>query len=217
MKGTIILAGATGLVGGHCLELLLANARCSQVVTIGRRRTGRKHEKLRETVVDLGVLTAADLPPAEAVVCCLGTTRRAAGSAEAFRRVDFDYVERLGRAAKARGIPRFVLVSAMSASPRSRLLYSRTKGEIEEALVDLELGSLEIVRPSLLIGEREERRPMERIFVVAAAWLRFLFRGPLTKYRPVAAREVALALVELAFGSSTGVHAHESDAIPHRI
>ena len=99
MGRTVLLAGATGLVGSHALELLLADAHWSRVVTVGRRTTSHHHAKLEQRVVDLGSLEAAsDLPHVDDVFCCLGTTIKQAGSQPAFRLVDHAFVVGLARA-----------------------------------------------------------------------------------------------------------------------
>ncbi len=188
------LAGATGLVGRALLEGLLADDSVAAVHALGRRAPGVTHPKLTAHVVDFAALPP--LPPLDEVYLALGTTRRQAGSREAFRAVDFDANLAAARAALAAGARRAGLVSATGADARSRVFYSRVKGELEEALARLPFDGLVIARPSVLVGDRaalgQPGRPLER---VALALGRLL--GPLVPadYRPVAAAGVARALL----------------------
>ena len=154
-----------------------------------------------------------DLPRVDDVFCCLGTTMKRAGSEEAFRRVDFTYVHELARLASRHGASRFLLVSALGANSRSRVFYNRVKGEVEEAVRKLPFDGVHIFRPSLLLGERRESRPGERFAILAARALGFMFVGPLGRYRPIAARAVAVAMIRIAKDAARGVHVYESDRI----
>ena len=194
MPQRVLLAGATGLVGGECLQLLLADPTFDPVHVVVRRPLppASGAGKLQQHVIDLDQMaTALAGVKVDAVFCALGTTIRKAGSQEKFRKVDFDYPLTLARVALERGARHYLLVSALGADARSRVFYSRTKGELEEALAALAYRSLTIARPSLLLGERAEFRLGEQIF----ARLGFLMP---VKYKPVAASAVAAALVAAA-------------------
>ena len=193
---TAIVAGATGLVGGLLVEEILSRPGWAKVVTVGRRPTGRQHPKLEERVVDFAALGEGLLPRADAAFCCLGTTIKKAGSQEAFRAVDLDAVLHFARAAKMGGTDRFFVVTATGADARSRIFYNRVKGEAEEALRQVGFAVLGIARPSLLLGERAESRPGERVAVAVSRAL-----GPLLSAfsaRPIEARTVARALLAMA-------------------
>ncbi len=211
---TALLLGATGLVGGHVLALLLDDPAYGGVLVLGRRAVPREHPKLRQETVDFdrlrdfsGVVRAQD------VFCCLGTTIRAAGSREAFRRVDLDYPRTVAEAAARNGAERFLLVSAMGADASSSIFYNRVKGEAEDAVRTLPFKEVAILRPSLLLGERAEQRPAEALAQRFAPRLSPLLRGPLRKYRPVEAATVARAMVRLAKAGRRGVRVVESDGI----
>ena len=190
----VALAGATGLVGRAILEGLLADGSVAAVHALGRRQPGLSHPKLIPHVVDFAALPM--LPPLDEVYLTLGTTIKAAGSQDAFRLVDFDANLSVARAALAAGARRGGLVSAMGADAKSRIFYNRVKGELEEALAGLPFEGLVVARPSVLLGNRgalgQPARPLEK---VAAAAGRFL--GPLVPagYRPIAAADVARALL----------------------
>jgi uncharacterized protein YbjT (DUF2867 family) len=202
-----LLAGASGLVGGHCLRLLLAEPAYGRVIALGRRALPLQHPKLEQKLVDFAHI--ADLVPrVDDVYCCLGTTIKKAGSQAAFRRVDHDYVVALAQAAKQAGARRFLLVSSLGANPRSRIFYSRVKGETERDVSAVPFAAVHIFRPSLLLGERAESRPLERLGSVAFGALAPLLAGPLRPYRPIPAETVARAMVRAALGKGTGVRIH---------
>jgi len=208
-KLTALLAGASGLVGGECLQRLLASDAYSTVTVVTRRTLGplAQHPKLHEIVVDFEQLESVrgDLR-ADHVFCALGTTIRKAGSQAKFRQVDFEYPRHLAELTLATGARHFSLVSALGASSKSGVFYSRTKGELEDALRAMGWPGLCMVRPSVIAGNRKESRPLER---VSEALLRF---GPAT-YRPVAAGKIAAAMIATAQREPRGVTIIESREI----
>ncbi|HEX8694653.1 MAG TPA: NAD(P)H-binding protein [Longimicrobium sp.] len=209
-----LVLGATGLVGGHCLDLLLADGAWTRVATLGRRPAAREHPKLEQRTADFDRLDEhADAFAVDDVFCCLGTTIRAAGSREAFRRVDHDYPLAAARLASARGARHFLLVTALGADPGSRVFYNRVKGEVERAVAALPFAGVLLARPSLLLGEHSGRRPAEALAQKAAPVLNPLLVGPLRRYRALPAAAVAGALVRLAREGVAGVRVVESDEL----
>jgi uncharacterized protein YbjT (DUF2867 family) len=209
-----VVLGATGLVGGHCLELLLADPAYGRVTVLARRPSGRTHPKLSEVIADFDRLEShVDALSADDVFCCLGTTIRKAGSQEAFRKVDFDYPARAARLASGRGAKRFLVVTAMGADAGSRIFYNRVKGEVEREVSRLPFETVVLVRPSLILGERDDRRPAEAAAQVVMPALSFLLAGPLKKYRAIPGRTVAKAMVRLAKEAGPGVRVAESDEL----
>jgi uncharacterized protein YbjT (DUF2867 family) len=201
-----LIAGATGLVGGECLRRLLANPAWARVVVLTRREVLDQGPapKLRQLVTDFAELDAyRDDLVADHVFCALGTTMRKAGSRAAFRTVDFEYPLRLAQLTRANGAKHFSLVSALGADRRSAFYYSRVKGELEEELRRMEWPSLGVFRPSVIGGERTESRPLERLSA------RLLTLAP-SAWRPVAATDIAAAMVALALASPPGVTIVES-------
>lgn len=178
----------------------LQDARVSRVVVIARRATGVAHAKLDERIFDLGEMEqhADAFDRVDAVFCALGTTIKIAGSQERFRYVDHDLPLLAARVAHQRGVPHYLLVSAMGANARSRIFYNRVKGETERDLQQLGLRSLTIVRPSLLLGARAEFRLGERI----AEKLAFLTPPSM---KPIPASDVARAMIEASFADASGV------------
>ncbi len=209
MTRIAVVAGYTGLVGRHLLMQLLDDPRYAKVIAVGRREPAVAPENLvwiKSDLTDLakiGTRLAAD-----DAFCCLGTTLRAAGSKAAFERVDYHMVVDFARAARAAGAKRMFMVSALSAAPRSPIYYSRVKGRAEQALREAEFDSLHVVQPSLLLGDRSEKRPGEGIAQMLAPALNPLMFGSLAKYRAVRAEDVAGALVELSRREDRGAFVH---------
>ena len=163
----VLLAGASGLVGGHLLELLLERTEVP-VISLGRRWLDRESPKLDQRVVDFENLEEVGLPPLDAVFCCLGTTLQKAGSPKAFRRVDRHYVRSVAHRGRSAGARTLVVVSSVGASHRASHLYLKTKGKMERDLSKLGYEALHIFRPSLLVGNRDEARPWERLGIGVA-------------------------------------------------
>jgi uncharacterized protein YbjT (DUF2867 family) len=163
MAATLLLAGATGLVGGHLLELALDDVRVERVVSIARRPQPAA-ERLQTVVVDFENLPDLEtIWRADVAVCALGTTLKTAGSREAFRRVDHDMVLAFATHARRHGVASFGLVSAMGADSRSWFFYNRVKGDAEAAVSALDFPSLTVARPGLIGGTRGESRPAEAL------------------------------------------------------
>jgi uncharacterized protein YbjT (DUF2867 family) len=211
---TAVVAGASGLVGGHVVRALLDRPEYSRVTVLVRRKLDLVHPRLEQRLVDFDRLDAqADLFGGADVFCCLGTTIKKAGSQAAFRKVDYEYPLALGRLARQQGARRFLLVSSMGANPQSGVFYSRVKGELENALAELGLPALLIFRPSLLLGERQEHRAGERIGAAVMKVAGPLMVGGLRKYRAIHGRTVARAMVHAVGQPWTGCHRFESDRI----
>lgn len=199
---TLLLAGATGLIGQAVVSQWPGPGTLHLLV---RRMAAPPGPHRAVQVVNYAALPA--LPPATAALCALGTTIKTAGSQAAFRAVDFDAVLNFAQAARAAGVQRFAVVSALGASARSANFYSRTKGEMEAALKALGFETLLIARPSLLTGNREAlgqpRRRMEHLAQQLSAPLSALVPAA---WRPIAASTVARALLREVAQARAGVH-----------
>jgi uncharacterized protein YbjT (DUF2867 family) len=201
---SVMLLGATGLVGRELLSLLLEEEGVARVVTLVRRPGGVAHARLDEHVVDLSRLAAhAELFRVDQIFCALGTTIRKAGSREEFRRVDYDLPLQGAKLGREGGARHFLLVSAIGADAQSRIFYNRVKGEVEKDLRAVRYPSLTIARPSLLLGARAERRLGEEL-AKPFGWLM-----P-SRYKPIEAHDVALALVRASRSDAPGVRILES-------
>lgn len=209
MSRSAIVTGYTGLVGSCLLDRLVSGNEYDPIKLVGRRAPGQSDPRLRLVQTELGDLRqlSGELS-ADDAYCCLGTTLRAAGSRAAFERVDFHMVVDFAREVHAAGAKRFFLVSSLSADPRSPIFYSRVKGRAEQALSEIGFEALHILRPSLLLGARQERRPGEAIAQKLMPAFNRLMIGPVAKYRAVHAEDVAGALLALARHPSGGVQIH---------
>lgn len=203
---TVLLAGATGLVGRECLRRLSADPGVAEVRALARRplAPASRAPKVSEALVDFEQLDRVHaLFQTDQVICALGTTIRQAGSRDAFRRVDHDYPLLIARLALEQGATHFLLVSALGADAQSRVFYNRVKGDLEAAILAIGFRSVTIARPSLLLGERGEFRLGEELA------RRLAFLTP-TRYKPVAAWQVAEALVRAAREDRPGVRIIEN-------
>lgn len=208
---TAWVAGASGLVGSHLLSLLLDDSKVEQVVSLGRKPLAIANPKLVQRAVDFAALDAQGLPAPEVAFCALGTTIGKAGSQEAFRAVDHDAVLAFARAASAAGARCFALVSSFGADRKSRVFYSRVKGETETDLRTFGFASLAIAQPALLLGDRAESRPAERAMIVASRFLGGLLKP--FAWRPIEAEVVARALVRVAHDPPPGARAYPSSEL----
>ena len=210
MGAIACVTGATGLVGGEVVDLLCRDADFDAVHLMTRRVTPAMHPKTISHIIDFDQVEKVDWPSCDVLFCCLGTTIKSAGSEQAFRKVDFDYVIQSARRARLAGASTLIVISAMGAAQRSKVFYNRTKGDMEAAVASLGFARVIIVRPSLLAGARTESRPAERLGLAAMTLVNFVIPK---KYRSVPARAVARAMVALAKDRVAGVRIVESDRL----
>ncbi|AWL10999.1 Oxidoreductase HTATIP2 [Saliniradius amylolyticus] len=194
-----LILGASGLVGQALLTRLLDDPRYHSVTCLVRRPMASHHPKLRPMVVDFERLSEYQgYFHVDHVYVCLGTTMKKAGSKAAFKKVDFELVHIAAQLARAAEVRSFVWVSSVGANSRSRNFYLQTKGRLEQAIFSmLRFENAAAVRPSLLLGQRKESRPLELWGIRLARVLAPLMIGPLKRYRPVAAHEVANKMIQL--------------------
>jgi uncharacterized protein YbjT (DUF2867 family) len=209
-----LLAGATGLTGGYVLQALLDTPIYAEVIALVRKPLLKTHRKLREVSTNFKNLDQISSQlHADDVFCCLGTTIKKAGSQNAFRAIDYSLVIMIAEMMKMKGAEKFIVISAMGADIASKVFYNRVKGEMEETLKEIDYPCLCIVRPSLLLGPRQEFRLGEKIGVLLAPMLKPLMLGPLEKYRPVQAEAVGEFMVRVAQEENYGVKIYESNQI----
>ncbi|NVO20112.1 MAG: NAD(P)H-binding protein [Bacteroidetes bacterium] len=207
-----IIAGASGLVGNELLRQLLDDPKYSNVLILVRKKLPLEHPKLTQLEINFDNIAAQILPfPVQDAFCTLGTTIKKAGSREAFRKVDYDYVMAFGNCCKRNRVSKFLLVSAMGADSNSGIYYNRVKGDIENAIQQIDLPSVVILRPSLLMGKRKEFRLGERFAQAVIGASGFLFMGGLKKYKPIQAGKVASAMVAAAKANTGSIRILNSD------
>ena len=219
LSRTAVLLGSTGLIGSSLKQILKADSSSfGRVTCLVRKSTenlaGNATNCQAEVVNFDSLERHATLFNTDIVFCCLGTTIKAAGSKEAFRKVDFTYpLEAAKLLKKMNPNGHFILVSSLGADAKSNVFYSKTKGELENEISKLGLKQFTALRPSLLLGDRKENRPGEKAGAIAAIILKPILIGPFKKYRPIAAESVAKAMrrISLETGLSSTVFIESND------
>ncbi|WP_020569436.1 NAD-dependent epimerase/dehydratase family protein [Neolewinella persica] len=208
-KKIALLLGATGLVGSALLDELLAHDAYIRVIAPTRRPMHRQHDKLENPVINFDELEEyAGKLPCQDVFIALGTTIKKAGSKEAFRKVDFDYIVKGALVAKTGGANQCLLVSSSGADVESRFFYTSVKGQTEEAIKDLGFWATHIFQPGVLVGNREEFRLGERIGIGVSNLLRRISPEILGDYNPTKVSVLAQKMVDAAQGMEPGVQVH---------
>ena len=209
-----LLLGASGLVGGFCLQALLAEPVYTRIVLLNRRQLPLEpHPRLEQKVVNFENFAPADFSGADDIFCALGTTIRKAGSPEAFRHVDLEYPLAAAQNARETGVKQFVLCSSVGANAKARNFYLRVKGELEEGIGKLGFFAFKVFRPGLLLGQRTEHRPGERLMTTLAPLFNLAMIGGLKRYRAIPAAAVGRGMVSAAQKDGSGTSIYEYDSI----
>ncbi|WP_240627443.1 oxidoreductase [Thermoflavimicrobium daqui] len=211
MPKQALVLGATGLIGQAIMQLLLEHAAYEKVRIITRRPITFSHSKLEAHVIPFDQLHRYPLLfQVDEVYCALGTTIKKAKTKENFRLVDFNYPYQAATIAQKQGIQQFLLVTGTGANKNSFFFYNRVKGELEEAIQKLNIPSIHIFRPSLLLGKRDEFRSKEKVAEIFMKMTEFLMIGPLTKYRAIQGEDVAKAMIQVANQNRKGYQIYDS-------
>ena len=197
---SVAVLGATGLVGRHCLSGLLRDVRVTHLKVISRTlplwlKTVSESHLDRLDVMEGALDEVADFTDIDTVICCLGTTLKKAGSVQGFIEVDLSLITRMASRAQQQGVKRLIIISAVNANADSKLLYSRVKGQLEAELKTLGFGALLIIKPSLLIGERAERRWAEQLSAPLMHCVSPLLKGRWARYRAVSGDQVSRCIL----------------------
>jgi len=202
-----ILIGATGLIGTALLDKLLQAPLFTHVKLISRRPTGIRHSKLEEVLVDFEDEASfrQAVTGAEVLFCCVGTTRKKVnGDTAAYRKVDFDIPVKAATYCAEQLVSKFILVSSVGAYAASNNFYLRLKGETETAVLGKSIPIVYIMRPSILLGKRNEPRPGEIFGKWVMQFASVFLAGSTSKYKAIYANEVAEAMLAAAAKTSTG-------------
>lgn len=203
---TATIIGATGLIGSHLLQQLQGSDAFNKIKVIGRRKAGYKNPKTEELVIDFEDESAFKeaIKGSDVVFCAVGTTnKKVSGNKTAYRKVDFDIPVNAVCFAAETGCNTFAVVSAVGANSNSKNFYTRLKGEMEEAVQQQSLPTLLIVRPSLLLGKRNETRIAESLGKWIMKPLSFLIPA---RMKPIYAADVAKAMVHATNSELKGNH-----------
>lgn len=209
---TALITGATGLTGSTLLKTLLDSDYYNKVSILTRRSMGISHPKLEERIVDFDKLQVANCQ-ADDIYCCLGTTIKKAGSQQAQYKIDAEYPFRIAQLGLEAGASQYLIITALGASAESSVFYNRMKGEVENKLKTLPYRSLHILRPSVILGNRQEFRLGEKIAVGFIKVLGIVMVGPLLKYAGIHADKIAKALFAKAKEETAGQYVWESDTL----
>jgi len=208
---TALVAGSTGLIGNQLIRLLLNDPSYGTVIAISRKALEIQHAKLKVVMADLTTLDEYKTQlVADEVYCCLGTTMKVARSKEAFRAVDYDYPLALAKLTYASGAKSFALVSSLGANADSFVFYNRVKGEIEKAIDEIGFDRFHIFQPSLLLGDRTEKRAGEDSAKTAYQFLGFLLPK---KYKAIESIKVARAMIHFSHEKVPGRFIHQSNVL----
>lgn len=203
-KYKALVLGASGLVGKALVNQLCQDDRYSQVTCLVRSPLSKAQyhdplNKIQAIVIDFEALQDYQgYFSVEHVFCCLGTTIKQAGSQSNFRRVDFQFVHVAAQLTRAQRAKSFVWISSVGANAKSRNFYLKVKGEVENAILSMpQLDNAAAVRPSLLLGQRTQKRIAESWGIAIMKLLSPIMFGPFAKYRPVSANQVAYQMIQL--------------------
>lgn len=210
-KTVALVAGGSGLIGRQLLNQLAENDHYDGIKALLRKPlpTADKSDRIEEIVgdfEDMAQLLAGTCPTD--IYCCLGTTIKTAGSKAAFEQVDLHYVEQLAQLGKQAGATNFIVISAIGANAQSPFFYNQVKGQMEEAVCSIGYAACHVIRPSILVGDRQESRPGEAFGIIAGKLVAPLLLGSLKKYRPDQDRDVAALMIRCATSGKTGNHIH---------
>ena len=201
---TSIIVGSTGLVGGNVIKVL--SNKKQRAIALTRRSIPKLPPNITEMIIDFDAFEKnGSLPSCNNVFICLGTTIKTAGSKENFRKVDIDYCLSIARKAKESGAETLSLISSIGANSSSINFYLKTKGELEESIQRIGFSTVNIFRPSFLVGERSEKRLAEKIAINLAKIMDLFLIGTASKYRSVKAESLAKTMV-LKADNKSGVN-----------
>lgn len=209
-----IIAGASGLIGNHLLQIFLNENEYDEVLILVRKELPIQHKKLKQLVVDYTRLKEyTELMKGDTIFCCLGTTKQKTPNETEYRKIDHDYPLQLAEIAQRNNIGQYHLVSVALADASSKAFYPKVKGETEDDIIKVGLPSLHIYRPMLLTGNRKETRIIESIAKAIFKVLTPLLVGSLKKYRNIAAETVAKTMYKQSLKHESGVFIYRSNKI----
>ena len=209
-----IVVGASGLIGSELLKVLLADDQYDRVVALVRKPLQLVHTKLDQIAIDFDKLNEyAHLIDGDVLFCALGSTKKKTPDLVKYRKIDHDYPLHLARIAVDQGIKQYHLISSIGANKDSSNFYTKMKGETEADIKASGLEGLIIYRPSLLTGDRKEKRFAEGLMQSISKLINPLLVGSIKKYRSIEAKTVAVAMVKLSKTEIKGIYVYESDDI----
>ncbi|MBI1781050.1 MAG: NAD(P)H-binding protein [Sphingobacteriales bacterium] len=205
---SVLVLGASGLIGNNLTDLLLKDNSITKVYVLVRRSLNIQHSKLEERIINFSDIDAYsnNFPQVDTIFCCIGTTQKQVkGNNDLYRSIDFDIPVNAAKIGLEKGVKKYVIVSAIGSNSKSSNFYVKLKGQVEEAIAALPFDAVHIMRPSLLLGYRKEFRLAERIFQAIMKPLNFLVPA---KYKAIEGSQVAAAMLKADKSNEKGVHSY---------
>jgi len=214
MAKKAVIAGSSGLIGSHLLQILLEQAYYDEVLILVRKKLPLQHHKLTQLVIDFEQPESYQHElKGHALFCCLGSTKKKTPDLTVYRKIDHNYPLLLAQLARQNGIEQYHLVSSIGADINGVNFYTKTKGETEADISAIGIPAVHIYRPSFLSGNRQESRPMEKLVNSLMKVINPLLFGSWKKYQSIAASTVAIVMYKQSIKNATGVFIYESDKI----
>lgn len=205
MQKTVVVIGATGLVGSALVQELTDDPQVAEIRILSRRALSYASDKIKVIQTDLSQPEPSAFDNATALYCGIGTTRKKTPDQKQYIAIDHGITIAAAKAAKSKGVSEVHLISAVGADVKSNIFYSRLKGEIERDLIALNLDRTLIYQPSILIGTRAEKRFGEKIAQVLSPAFDLFLIGKLQKYHSISAKELAVTMHRFSFNARQGV------------
>lgn len=215
MSKKAIVVGGSGLIGGELIKILTATNEYQEIVLISRKKIHRvSNYKIHQEIIDFDKLSEhEDLIKGDVLFCCLGSTRKKTPDLTVYTKIDHDYPVQLAQLALKNNVTQYHYVSALGADAGSSNFYTKMKGETERDLKKVGLKGLFIYQPSLLTGNRKEKRIVEKIAIPIMKVVNLFLIGGLNKYRSIPAERVARVMVRKSLKDKEGIHIYPSDKI----
>lgn len=213
---TVAVIGGTGMIGKSLVQYLITDEEVTTIKLLVRRPMEKPHEKVEVKLVDFADRESVQLALEESqvVFCAIGTTQKnVQGNKQLYRKIDVDIPVMAAKLWKEIGFDRFVIVSSIGAASDSKNFYLQLKGEAEAGVIASGITTVHIMQPSMLLGNREEKRPMENFLQGTMRFTSKLFFGSWRQYRAIEGDTVAQAMLQAAKLDSPGVHRYTFDAI----
>jgi len=199
MGKTAIILGATGLTGRILLNKLIADTSYEKITLFSRKSVGNTSVKVEEHLVNLLRLGQyKDQFIGDEVFCCIGTTAAKTKDKKTYQAIDYGIPVNAAKLANQKNIKTFIVISSMGANASSSIFYNKTKGEMEQDVLQVNLKNTYILRPSLIGGNRTEIRVGEYIAKGIINFISPLLFGNLKKYRIISPEKIATCMHQLA-------------------
>lgn len=214
MKKSAILLGASGLTGSYVLEKLINDSNYDEIIVFSRSSLDVEHSKLKVIECDLlNLEDQKDFFNADEVFVCIGTTNNKTPNKKLYREIDFGIPVTAAQLCRENKIDTIIVISSLGASSKSSVFYTKTKGEMEESILEMEIPNTYLLRPAIIMGRRKEKRVGETLGKMITFLINPLLSGSLKKYRGIDAEIIAQAMINLCNGRTNPKAIIESNII----